>query len=954
LDIRAALAEINQHLVGQYVVNIYDIDNKTYLIKLRTSEDKKILLFESGMRVHMTEMEWPKSNAPSGFSMKMRKHLKGKRLVSAQQLGFDRVIDLQFGNRDEFAFHLIIEFYDRGNVILTDSNYQILNLLRQRTDEKTDEKYAVREVYPIHSATQLKPPMTSIDQLTPILAETEGPTEGQKKKKQKKQTLSRKLNYAFGYGVELLEHFLSQYGAQPTEEQILATIQSAHDFLNDKTVKFKGFITTAESTDTKGNQIVSYTDYLPFKFNQLDVAGAKMLEFARFSQAVDNYYGQIQTQKSEQKMLQAERAALKKFENVKADHVKRLENLQISQESNKNKGQLIEMNLDLVDTAIHQVRSAIASQIDWDEIGEMLQEAQEDDDPVASAIKELQLKTNHIVMFLCEPSWELDSSDSDDDDDSKPLASRIQINLELSAYGNAKYYYDSKKEATRKEMKTIDATKKALKSAEKKTIESLKDIEIVKQVSKARKTLWFEKFIWFISSENYLVIAGRDAQQNELIVKKHLRPGDVYIHGDIHGASSCVVKNHLGVDTPISPVSLTEAGHAAVCFSAAWEAKVVTSAWWVHAAQVSKTAPSGEYLTTGSFMIRGKKNYLPPSHLIMGIGVLFKLDETCVAKHQGERKVKGQANLLSDQVDEELIEKGDDDGDEIKIDYSKAIVPDEEVIYMGDDKPIIVKFAKPEDDDVDGRRKQQAAKKERAKPAWKLEKEAKQSEQRAKRGAKSKQKKIKEKYGDQDEEDREAAMALLHGSGGSNKKTTRKGKYEFKKDYVPQQKRQSRGKAKVKEPKEGNVFQRAEVELAPPEEIEATEETSETPKEPVPVEEDDEDVDKLLEEEGYGAEGSLLDMLTGKPDPEDILHFAIPVVAPYGAVKDYKYHLKMTPGTGKKGKSAKQAQVIFCGLKESSERESQLIKAAKEEDMTRNMPGKVKLSGAHVNQKKKK
>jgi len=65
LDIRAALAEINQHLVGQYVVNIYDIDNKTYLIKLRTSEDKKILLFESGMRVHMTEMEWPKSNGKS-------------------------------------------------------------------------------------------------------------------------------------------------------------------------------------------------------------------------------------------------------------------------------------------------------------------------------------------------------------------------------------------------------------------------------------------------------------------------------------------------------------------------------------------------------------------------------------------------------------------------------------------------------------------------------------------------------------------------------------------------------------------------------------------------------------------------------------------------------------------------------------------------------------------------
>ena len=35
----------------------------------------------------------------------------------------------------------------------------------------------------------------------------------------------------------------------------------------------------------------------------------------------------------------------------------------------------------------------------------------------------------------------------------------------------------------------------------------------------------FEKFFWFISSENYLIIGGRDQQQNELIVKRHLKPG---------------------------------------------------------------------------------------------------------------------------------------------------------------------------------------------------------------------------------------------------------------------------------------------------------------------------------------------------------------------------------------------------------------------------------------------
>lgn len=147
---------------------------------------------------------------------------------------------------------------------------------------------------------------------------------------------------------------------------------------------------------------------------------------------------------------------------------------------------------------------------------------------------------------------------------------------------------------------------------------------------------------------------------------------------------------------PIPPRTLTEAGTMAVCYSAAWDAKIITSAWWVHHHQVrhrywadskfpsltcsekclcfiflrycililhfpfffqvSKTAPTGEYLTTGSFMVRGighckwkfqhfiihwwkiwvdvwhlnyfspgKKNFLPPSYLIMGFGFLFKV-----------------------------------------------------------------------------------------------------------------------------------------------------------------------------------------------------------------------------------------------------------------------------------------------------------------------------------------
>jgi hypothetical protein len=34
-------------------------------------------------------------------------------------------------------------------------------------------------------------------------------------------------------------------------------------------------------------------------------------------------------------------------------------------------------------------------------------------------------------------------------------------------------------------------------------------------------------------------------------------------------------------------------------------------------------------------MIRGKKNYLQPQALEMGFGILFRVDDSCVAAHKG-------------------------------------------------------------------------------------------------------------------------------------------------------------------------------------------------------------------------------------------------------------------------------------------------------------------------------
>ena len=159
----------------------------------------------------------------------------------------------------------------------------------------------------------------------------------------------------------------------------------------------------------------------------------------------------------------------------------------------------------------------------------------------------------------------------------------------------------------------------------------------------------------FISSENFLVIGGKDMQQNENLVKKYLKAGDAYVHAEIHGASSVIVKNHTS--SPIPALTLSQAGSMTICRSNAWKEKVLVQAYWVHADQVSKTPPTGLSLPTGSFMIRGRKNFLPSMPLVMGVGLLWKLDDSCRAKHAGERKVRAAGEEASQPTEEDKFDQ---------------------------------------------------------------------------------------------------------------------------------------------------------------------------------------------------------------------------------------------------------------------------------------------------------
>ena len=154
-DCMRMAAEVNALLQGSWVQNIYTAeDPKTFLFKLTGRGDKYMLLLESGIRFHPTEFVREKSEMPSGFAMKLRKHVRGRKLEYCRQVGLDRVVDFAFGKGTQHH-HVVLELYAGGNVVLTNETGLILTILRPYTlEEGNSQRVAVGEKYPFDLALE--------------------------------------------------------------------------------------------------------------------------------------------------------------------------------------------------------------------------------------------------------------------------------------------------------------------------------------------------------------------------------------------------------------------------------------------------------------------------------------------------------------------------------------------------------------------------------------------------------------------------------------------------------------------------------------------------------------------------------------------------------------------------------------------------------------------------------
>ena len=528
LDIGKVILEL-QSLINCRLANIYDLGAKTLLFKFSQVEAKDFLLVEPGTRIHKSDYLNDKSD-PSAFNLKLRKYLRTKRLVGISQLGTDRIVKLTFGTLDQLF--LFCEFYSQGNIILTDSQCKIITLQRIVPDKHAagliydeTECYSrvemsflrlenmINDGIDLKKALHLDYPIVLLDFVF------HGDLALEKIKGENKKVDINQILEKFKIADEIIKKISSQDG--------------------------KGYIsqkTHQKSCDQE--EFIEYLDVQPWNFftNSKNV---EIVEYDTFNQALDVYFSSIEAQKLEKKARSAKNQANKKLDAAKKSHENQVKAFDVVQETSEASAQAIELHLQEVDDLLLTLKGYLGSGmgklglfeiLDWVVLGDMLKEQARRGNYKAKMVVGLKLDISMVTIQLPNPFDSEEESDSSSDaetdkSDSSSKASKtvkrrrnppLKIDLDIysSAYANARRYYDSRKIAVVKQEKTLAIADKMLKNTEKKILVELKSStkSVPSGIVKMRKPFWFEKFLWFISSENYLVIGGRDASQNEVFI----------------------------------------------------------------------------------------------------------------------------------------------------------------------------------------------------------------------------------------------------------------------------------------------------------------------------------------------------------------------------------------------------------------------------------------------------
>ncbi|NJE25610.1 fibronectin-binding domain-containing protein [Thermococcus sp. MV5] len=571
VDIKYIVEELKS-LKGARIDKIYH-DRSEIRIKLhKVGEGRKDLIIEAGKRIHLTSYIKEAPKMASSFTMLLRKHLSGGFFEDIEQHDFDRIVRIRVGN-----YTLIAELFRRGNVVLVDENNIIIGALRY-------EEFKDRAIKPKHEY-KLPPARDS-----PVDVSWERFLELIKSEDiEIVRALARKMNMGGLYAEEILlraEIDKKKKTNELSEGELKLIFEKMKEVFNAP---------KKPNTIYKDGTMV---DVVPIELKWYENYEKKYFE--TFSEALDEYFGKITVEKA--KIERTKRLEEKKRQILATlrRQEEQMKGFEAEMKKNQELGDLIYANFTFIDNILREFSKAV-EKLGWAHFKKRIEEGKKAGNKVALMVTSIDPKEKAVTI-------EIDGK-------------KIRLHLNKSIGENAEIYYEKAKKAKHKldgARKAHEDTKKRLQETEKLIEEEMKKEPKIKKLEK-RKKKWFEKFKWFLSSEGFLIIAGKDATTNEIVVKKYMNENDLYCHADIYGAPHVIIKD----GKKAGEKSLFEACQFAVSMSRAWKEGLYSGdAYWTDPNQVTKKAPSGEYLGKGAFMVYGKRNWMHGLPVKLAIGMV--------------------------------------------------------------------------------------------------------------------------------------------------------------------------------------------------------------------------------------------------------------------------------------------------------------------------------------------
>ncbi|MCW4044281.1 MAG: ribosome rescue protein RqcH [Candidatus Bathyarchaeota archaeon] len=595
-DTSAAVQELKDALAKSRVNNIYQLDAKTLLLKLHKTDAPPLrLVLEAGKRLHLTAYSLEKPHAPPTFCMALRKYLRDAWLANIEQYGFERIVLFHFRTKISML-QLVLELFGEGNIVLTGEKGEILQALVFK--RMRDRDIVRNEVFKFPPSSGKNPFKVTRDELENAL-KTLGDVE-----------VVRALARFLGVGGVYAEEILLRANVEKTTRcntltsfetnTIFDALQSLLSPLSSST--FEPHIVLTED----GN----FIDALPFKLKRYETYPAQPC--SSFNEALDEFY--VRTTTAEKAAASTEvdslRRTAEKLKRVIAEQEQALHEAENKAEQDKHIGDAIYAHTSELQAILDRFSAAKTAGKDWNTVAA----------EVLAAKRAGRMPEALVESF-----------------DARNLAANICIgdlhfsmNLRRTLFENAAEFYERGKKARQKAsgaQAALDESCSKLAEIEQsireaETLQQTKPAEAIKELIKRKveSKQWYEKFRWFTSSDGFLIVAGKDAVSNEVLVKKHAAEGDMVFHADITGAPFVVIKTE---GKQPSEQALREAGEFAAAFSRAWrEGFGSADVYWVKPEQLSKSGPSGEYVPHGAFAVNGKRNWLRNVPLRLSVGVV--------------------------------------------------------------------------------------------------------------------------------------------------------------------------------------------------------------------------------------------------------------------------------------------------------------------------------------------